>query len=458
MTEIRRTLNRIRSRCTNKRPDGRAARSLQTRVLPTLGALALSVLFSGGIGTGAARGEEPAASSMPNNAPSAANMPPTNFGNADFNFSPSVLASRTYYEGAETLGRVGNEAILKRDILHQLKKYAFLEFNRMKKEAPPEAKAQFTEEAFEKYKNEFISREEIYSQVLDEYIRKLLFYNDYVISRSKEEVTEQKKNMAKAYEKDYLPHLMELMDCVDYQEMENIFKEKLQSSIEQEKRLFVQETLGSSWLEYNLGADQYQPTVTDLRRWYEAHLDRYARPERVRWQRMSVLFSNHSNRAEAMDKIVYMGNAVRVAENAQERQKLFSQVAAADSEDFFAQKGGDCDWSGRGELNSAVIEEAIFSEELPVGSLSRILEDKFGYTIVLVRAREQKHFTPFVEVQEEIRQAMKDERRASLKTQYEEALAKRFAVEIYRITPEERRRMIETARKEDRSATGRELR
>ena len=31
------------------------------------------------------------------------------------------LASRTYYDGAETLGRVGHVAILRRDILHQIK-------------------------------------------------------------------------------------------------------------------------------------------------------------------------------------------------------------------------------------------------------------------------------------------------------------------------------------------------
>ena len=380
------------------------------------------------------------------------------FGNGDFSFSPSVLAARTYYEGAETLGRVGYEPILKRDILHQMKKFAYLEFMKMKKEAPPEAQEQFTEALFEKYRAEFIAREDIYTQILDEYIRKLLFYNDYVISRSKEEVTEMKKNMNKAYEKEYLPHLMEMMGCTDYDELETIFKEKLDCTLEQEKRLFAQEMLGNSWLEYNLGADQYQPTVTELRRRYETDLAQYEKPERVRWQRMSVLFANHPDRAEAMNKIVYMGNAVRAARSPDEEGKLFAQVASADSEDFFAQKGGDCDWTGRGELNSAVIEEAIFSDKLPIGSLSRVLEDAYGYTIVVVRAREPKRFTPFVEVQEEIREKLKKERRESLKKRYEEELARRFAVEIYNISPDERRQMIETARKEDCSATGRAMR
>ena len=36
--------------------------------------------------------------------------------------SPSVMSSRIYYEGSETLGRVGHEAILKRDIFHQIRK------------------------------------------------------------------------------------------------------------------------------------------------------------------------------------------------------------------------------------------------------------------------------------------------------------------------------------------------
>ena len=55
----------------------------------------------------------------------------------DYDLSTSVrvdsanlsLSKRTYYDGAETLGRVGREAILRRDVLHTIKKYAHIQTN-----------------------------------------------------------------------------------------------------------------------------------------------------------------------------------------------------------------------------------------------------------------------------------------------------------------------------------------
>lgn len=374
----------------------------------------------------------------------------------DFNFSPSVLSSRTYFEGSETLGRVGYEPILKRDILHQLKKTAYMNFVEQREKAPPEAKKHFNDELFPDFCKQFISNEQFYSQVLDEYIRKLLFYNDYIVSRSKEEVEEQKKNLDKVYDKDYIPFLLKQFKCEDIQTVKDIFTEKLGTTIEQDKRLFIQQTLGDSWLEFNLGTQTYNPSAVELRRWYEAHRDLYAVPDRVRWRRMSVLFSNHPNRDEAMQKIVYMGNAVQDAARSADLEKRFEQVARTDSEDFFAANGGYCDWTGRNELNSAVIEQTLFSEELPLGAMSRILDDGYGYTILLVLERQVEHVRPFFEVQEEVREKIKEEHKNANKSRYENLLAERFAVEIYAISPEERRRQIEAAQRETESASGRE--
>lgn len=378
-----------------------------------------------------------------------------NFG-GDFSFSPSVLSSRTYYEGAETLGRVGHEAILKRDILHQLKKYAYIEYVKQREAAAPEEKERYTDEYFERFITEFVGSERIYSQVLDDYIRKLLFYNDYVLSRSKEEVDEQKKNLGRTYDNDYLPTLYKQCSCKNTQELKEIFEDRLGTTLEQDKRLFIQDTLGSSWLEYNLGADQYDPSVVELRRYYEANRSLYEQPEQVRWRKMSVLFSNHANREEAMDKIVYMGNAVKAAQSASEQETLFDRVARADSEDFLAAQGGYCGWSKRGEIPSATVEEALFNESLPVGAMSKILEDGSGLTIVVVIERQFDRYLSFLEVQEKVREKIRDDRREAIRQQYEEKLAQRFAIEIYTVTPEERRERIESARQAGQSASGRE--
>ena len=373
----------------------------------------------------------------------------------DFRFSSPVLSDRTYFDGAETLGRVGNEPILKRDILHQMKKFAYMEFIRQRNEAPEPQKAQFSDERFPEFCAQFLASDQFYSQVLDDSIKKLLFYNDYVTTRSKDEVEEQKKNLGKVYDRDYLPSLLKPFGCEKLDEVKKVFSEKLGSSVEQDKRLFIQQTLGDSWLDFSLGNHAYHPTVVELRRWYGAHEILYTEPDQVEWHRMSVLFANHADRDEAMRKIAYMGNAVMVAQSEEERLRLFERVAAADSEDFLAGKGGDCGWTGREDLNSREIAEALFSEELPIGTLSRVIDDGFGYTIVMVTDRKIHRVKPFYEVQEDVLERLKKERKESQKQKYETDLAQRFAVEIYAVSAEERHRMIETARRESESASGR---
>ena len=384
------------------------------------------------------------------------NPPVPNF-SSNLKISPPVFSSRIYYEGSETLGRVGQDPILKRDIFHQLRKFAYLEFINQREKAPAEARDQFNDQAFATIKEGFLANQKIYSQILEDYICQLLLYNDYVVSRSKEELEEQKKTLGKTFENDYLPHLQEQMKCESRQELEEIFKVKIESSLEEEKRLFIQQTLGSSWQEYNLDADHWEPTIYDLKRYYEDHKADYELSEKVHWLKMTVYFSNHATREEALDKIAYMGNAVRRATTIEEQTRLFAQVAKGDSEDIYGAKGGDCGWTTRGTLNSKVIEEALFNEELPVGAMSRIIEDGGAFSILCVLERQRKHFTPFVEVQEEVAQKLKEERKSSLKSKYEADLAKRFAVEIFNVSTEERQSQFQSTPRDSLSATGRGL-
>ena len=388
-------------------------------------------------------------------APRADKVSMTGEGAYSMKISPPVMSSRIYYEGSETLGRVGHEAILKRDIFHQIRKYAYLEFLRLRDEAPEGEKGKFNDEYWAGLQNEFISNERFYTQVLEEYICQLLFYNDYLISRSKDEIEEQKKALNKAFDSEYLPTLIEQMHCQTQDELEGVYKEKLESSLDEERRLFIQQTVSSSWVAYNLGTDQWVPTSHDLRRYYEKHRDEYRKEEKVRWQKMTVYFSNHPTRDEAYNKIAYMGNAVKSATDREGQESAFAKVARTDSEDMFASKGGDCGWTERGKLSSEIIDQALFSDELPIGALSRILEDDSGLSIVCVLERQREGWTPFVEVQEEIAKRIKDERLRSLKAKFEAQLAERFAVQIYKISPEERKMQFETTSRNAVSASGR---
>lgn len=376
----------------------------------------------------------------------------------DLRFAPKPFATKMYYEGSQTIGRVGHEAILKRDILHQLKKQAYIVFKEQEKEQlPPDADEKIRQEFKQQVFNEFTTNPKIYSNMLDAYIKKLLFYNDFVVSRPKEQVTEQKKRLKETYDREYLPQLRKQLGIEKLDQMNDFFTNELQSTMEQDRRLFIYETIAMSWLEFNLGEDQYVPSSLELRRYYESHREPYHREAQVHWQCMTVKLSNYATRQEAHNKIAQMGNLVLQETTPAGRLRRFEETSRNMSEDIFASKGGDRGWIRKGSLNSVELENMLFSEALPEGEVSQIVENNGSLMIVRVVERKKEGWLPFIEVQEEVKKRLLADRRATLTIQYEDLLSKRFTIELYNITDEERKTHLEALFKENRSVTGRDV-
>ncbi|MBQ2788121.1 MAG: hypothetical protein IJE97_00685, partial [Thermoguttaceae bacterium] len=211
---------------------------------------------------------------------------------SDFNgrADNATLASRSYYDGAETIGRVGHEAILRRDILHQIKKFAHMQYLEEIAKIPEEAREAHREEYKKGILEQYLNSEEIFTQILDNHIRKLLFYNDYVVSRPKDQIEEQTRQLEAEFDAKMVPELKKTFGCKTLKELEDYFEREIGSDYAQEKRIFMQQTLGELWMNYNLGEEDFDPTVVDLRRYYEAHREIYRVEARVRWQAMTVYF------------------------------------------------------------------------------------------------------------------------------------------------------------------------
>jgi len=382
----------------------------------------------------------------------------------DVNLSTTIpanvpgLATKTYYDGAETIGRVGHEAILRRDILHQIKKIAHTQYLEEIEKLPEDEREKHRKEYKEGILQQFLASDAFYSQVLDNHIRKLLFYNDYIVSRPKEQVQEQSKQLEQEFNSKVVPELEEQFNCKSVRDLEKYFEEEIGSNFEQEKRIFLQHTLGELWMGFNLGEEDFTPTLSDLKRYYEANLDVYRTQTQTRWQAMTVYFGIKRSRADALRKLAHMGNAVQNAPT-QKQEAMFAQVCRVDSEDPFAERGGYRDWTMRGSLRSKVVEDAIFSEALPVGEMSKILEDpdQGSLTIVRIVEREKERTKNFAEVQEEVREKLINDRKEAMEKKYEEKLSERFSIEIYAITPEERERCFRSANRTETSATGRAI-
>ena len=385
------------------------------------------------------------------------------FPNAAQEYDPTVsvpvapnLGKRFYYDGAETLGRVGHEAILRRDVLHQIKKIAHMHYLEKIEEVPEEERERVRQSYKEGILNQYLNSEEVFSQVLDAHIRKLLYYNDYIVSRPREQVQEQAKQLEKEFDKKVLPDLFKSFHCKTVKELEDYFENEIQSDFEQEKRIFMQHTLGELWMNYNLGEEDFEPTLSDLKRYYEANLDKYRVEDKARWQAMTVYYGAERSKEEARRKIAHMGNAVQsVPPN--EQEAMFAEVCRVDSEDAFASDGGYRNWTTRGVLGSKELEAAIFSQDLPVGATSRIIDADGALVIARVVEREVQRVKSFAEVQEKAREDLVEERTEAMKQKYEKKLAERFKVEIYVLTPEERERCFQSARRGETSATGRSV-
>lgn len=364
------------------------------------------------------------------------------------------ISSRTYYDGAETLGRVGHEAILRRDILHQIKKGAHLQYLEEIEKVPEDKREEVRQQYKEGILNQYLNSDVVFSQILDNHIRKLLFYNDYVVSRPKDQVKEQTAQLEKEFDKKVLPDLMEKCHCKNLKELTEYFENEIQSDFEQEKRIFLQQTLGELWMNYNLGEEDFEPTLTDLKRYYDANSSLYSIEDKVRWQSMTVYYGSDKTKDEARKKIAHMGNSVQDVK-LKDQEKMFAEVCRVDSEDSYADQGGVHDWTARGVIRAKQVEDAVFSKDLPVGSMSKIIETDSSFTIVRVLERELERTKSFSEVQDQVRDNLIEARTEAMKKKYEEKLAERFKVEIYALTPEDREKCFRSAPREATSATGR---
>jgi parvulin-like peptidyl-prolyl isomerase len=132
--------------------------------------------------------------------------------------------------------------------------------------------------------------------------------------------------------------------------------------------------------------------------YYHQHREEFEYPPRARWEMLLVRFSSYRSKAEAYRAIAALGNAVLDGEP-------FAEVARRGSEGATAREGGVYDWTTRGSLRSKIIDEAIFT--LPVGQLSRILEDERGFAIVRVIERQEGGRVSFEEAQVQIRERLK---------------------------------------------------
>ena len=298
--------------------------------------------------------------------------------------SPDPVADLTLCEGVQILARVGSEVVLGSELLPIA--------NQSLARLPNIEKASESDVAK--------AREQLIRRLLPQHIELKLFYVDAKRNLPPEAIDNIREQLGKRFEEVEVSERLKKMELGSRRELEQKLAE-WGTSLEHEKQAFIEKAIAQQWIFEKLRKEE-EVTHQQLLDYYQAHATEYDHPTRVRWEHLEVTFKKHSDKREAWQLIAMMGNAVQQGHS-------FDQVAKERSEGVMASKGGQRDWLTQGSLKSEILDQSLFS--LPPGTLSPILEDETGFHIIRVVEREDAYRTPFEEIQSDIREKIKGERK-----------------------------------------------
>lgn len=223
---------------------------------------------------------------------------------------------------------------------------------------------------------------------------------------------------------DEVPKLLEQYEAEDLAGLDEKLREK-GASVSARQREFIDSMLGHLYIRGKVNRDP-SVSLAEIHNYYQIHQEDYLHQARARWEQLTVIVSNFPNKQAAYDAIWAMGREAFFGGNMQ-------AVAKAKSQEPFADEGGLHAWTTQGSLASKILDEQIFT--LPTNAMSQIIEDTDAYHIIRVLEREEAGMTALADVQDDIRQILRDEK---IQEAQKEALAEvQRRVPVWSLFPED---------------------
>lgn len=172
------------------------------------------------------------------------------------------------------------------------------------------------------------------------------------------------------------------------------------SSYESTKMDFIDQMLAHLYRSDAIPKDP-EVTLIEVRNYYEDNIDQFQVKAQARWEQLTATFEKCGSREATLQAINDMGREAYFGGSMQ-------AVARAKSQEPFAARGGVHDWTTRGSLASSKLEDEIYS--LPLGVMSEVIEDEVGMHIVRVLERRPAGVKPISEMQDEIREKLKEQK------------------------------------------------
>lgn len=319
---------------------------------------------------------------------------------AEIAWSPENAAQPATVDGCEVIARVNGQVVLACEVLWQVNR--MLEENRDK--IPPDKYEQI--------------RDQLMKRTLTGIVDQKLIFGEFRRNVPPENMPRIEQNLLPHFEKQEIPRLMKQLDCQSQRELEQELS-RLGSSLADTRQSFNEHVIASEWLRSKVKInDEVSPD--EMLDYYRNHRAEFEYPTQARWEELMVRKSGVPTQAQqAYAKLAQMGNEVwpRLATNPPADTPVFREVAQAKSEGYNAQKdGGLHDWTEKGSLKATVVDESIFS--LPVGQMSPILDSGTAFHIVRVLERKEAGCQPFTDVQNDIREKLRNQRLIEAQRKY----------------------------------------
>ncbi len=171
------------------------------------------------------------------------------------------------------------------------------------------------------------------------------------------------------------------------------------------------------------------PIVTEgeIKQYFEDHKEEFAVPERIKVRHIVIAPTNTGPAPKTKEQALERIKAIAAdlmshnieqrntdpAAAAQLRLVYFADAARKYSEDGSASSGGDLGWHAKGDLDLA-FEDAAW--HLQKGTMSGIVESKFGYHLILLEDHQPAGTQPYEEVRSTVREFLLSQKAADVMT------------------------------------------
>ena len=207
-----------------------------------------------------------------------------------------------------------------------------------------------------------------------------------------------KRYIDQRWEEEELPHLIEKAKVPNKYVLKHQLAEKGES-LDRMHADFQDARMAREFMEMKL-VNKLKVDRPEMLDYYNEHLDAFERGAEITWRELAVDFDKHPDRAAARRKIDAL--AARL-----DRGEDFARLAQAESDGPSRSEGGT--WkTSPGSFAVAAINEAL--DNLPINQISPVIEGPTGYHIIRVEGRREAGAARFDEVQDQVRNAIGDEK------------------------------------------------